>query len=104
MIELLRPLVGLGPNGTSILNDTGDRIDVTNDLAIALEWVGRPEEALRLYCDAMKSALNSPISNYLVNALSNWSDGVQNMNGLARAERANSSPTESRRSAGFRTG
>jgi len=88
MIELLRPLVGHGPNGTPILKDVGDRIYVTNDLAIALEWAGRPEEALPLYRDAMKLALDPSKLNYLMDSLSNWSDCIRNMNALAVAERA----------------
>jgi tetratricopeptide (TPR) repeat protein len=83
IIELMSPLLQCDRNGVPVLTRAADRSDATNDLAIALEGVGRLEEALGLYREAIRLDLESEHWHALAAGLRNLAVCTWSLNRLA---------------------
>jgi hypothetical protein len=72
VIELLSPMLHCDRNGTPVLADTADRSYVVDQLAQALGYLGRLEEAVSLHRDIIQLDLASERWDDLANGIRNW--------------------------------
>jgi tetratricopeptide (TPR) repeat protein len=80
VVELMEPLLHCGTGSAHALEDTADRSYATNDLAIALERIGRPSEAMELYRLRIALDLEGERWASLVAAIQNWASCTWHLN------------------------
>jgi tetratricopeptide (TPR) repeat protein len=89
IVELVRPLLADSSDGNPVLNHSRDRSYLTNDLALALGWLGRNEEAERLNYNCLALDLESANWESLAISIRNLSiRTLRKLNRLAAANAA----------------
>jgi tetratricopeptide (TPR) repeat protein len=87
--ELMRPLLQCNRKGGIVLASTRDRAVAANIIAVALFSLGELEEAVSLFSDAIRLALECKGWMHIVFVLQNCADVFARLNRLALTEKAN---------------